>query len=567
MEHKVVVIGLDGATFDLIKPWVTQGLFPNFCELLRKGAHAELISTIPPLTAPAWTSMVTGKNPGKHGIFGFLQQKPNSYETQLVSATSRKADSIWKILGEAGKRVIVVNVPMTYPPEPVNGVLVSGMDAPGISSDFVYPESLKENLLRMVPDYEIALHFSGYLDSFEKRQDGVNVLLQSVDKRLQLTSYLMHNQPWDFLMVVFTASDKASHYYWKYMDQTHPSYDPMEAQKLGTAIQLVYKKLDDTLGVLVNDIPEQSHVLLVSDHGFGPLNNTLVSLPTWLGKQGLLVWKNESRGLSVDRWFSSTLRKVASSGYSFLLSALSSGQKDMLSRLLPGVREKVDTLRKMSMIDWSRTRVYADEDNMSLRVNLAGREPKGIVPQSEYDAVCELVVEGLENLVDPYTGEHVIDRVCHRDEIYTGPWVDWAPDLVVKFRDYAYRCVSRKGSQKRPSVVEKVPDDWGLSGFHRPNGIFAVRGPGIREGVESRALRIEDVFPLILRLMRVPVPDDIDGKLPVQLFTQDFANGLDTSVIAAVDERTAFPSEPGNSYSNSEEEEIRERLRSLGYIE
>jgi len=567
VEHKVVVIGLDGATFDLIKPWVAQGLLPNFCELLQKGAHAKLISTIPPLTALAWTSMVTGKNPGKHGIFGFLQQKPYSYETQLVSATSRKADSVWKILSESGKRVIVVNVPMTYPPEPVNGVLVSGMDAPGINSDFVYPKSLKENLLRMIPDYEIALHFSGYLDSLEKRQDGVNILLQSVDKRLQLTSCLMHNQPWDFLMVVFTASDKASHYYWKYMDQTHPSYDPMEAQKLGTAIQLVYEKLDDALGVLVNDIPEQSYVLLVSDHGFGPLNNTLVSLPTWLGEQGLLVWKNESRGLSFDRWFSSTLRKMASSGYSFLLSALSSGQKDMLSRLLPGVREKVDTLRKMSMVDWSRTRVYADEDNMSLRVNLAGREPKGIVPQSEYDAVCELVAEGLENLVDPCTGEHVIDRVCHRGEIYAGPWVDWAPDLVVKFRDYAYRCVSRKGSQKRPSVIEKVPDDWGLSGFHRPNGIFAVRGPGIREGFESPALQIEDVFPLILRLMRVPVPDDIDGKLPVQVFTQDFANGLDTSVIDAVDERTAFHNEPGNSYSNSEEKEIRERLRSLGYIE
>ena len=250
--NRVLVIGLDGATFDLIRPWAAEGYLPTLKRLLDEGAHGSLGSTVPPMTGPAWTSFATGVNPGKHRLYDWIAREPDSYRFLPVTAADCRAPTIYSLLGQVDRRVCALNVPMTYPPLPVNGVQVSGMPAPSTKVPITYPDGLLDEINEAVGEYLL------YPDPGQAYSDsGVDAFLarlyETTDVRVQTLDYLRGREDWDFTMVVFNGTDTVSHAMWKFMDETHPLHDPNKAEKYGNAIRDYYQYVDTKLGRIVDD--------------------------------------------------------------------------------------------------------------------------------------------------------------------------------------------------------------------------------------------------------------------------------------------------------------------------
>lgn len=294
---KVMVIGLDGATWRLIKPWIAEGKLPALSNLMAKGTHGTLMSTMQPMSAQAWTSFMTGMNIGKHGLVDFLMRRPDSYDLQIVNARLRDGQSLWQLLGANGRQVAVINVPMTYPPERVNGVLVSGMDAPYLNptarSNFTWPEAFGAELLQAVPDYVIEPGGDNIIFSKNRNpQRFIDEMLAAGQARFDAITYIMENRPWDFLMAVFRPTDRAQHFFWKHMDPQHPFHEPGD-EYFADAITQVYEAVDRWLGALLDRVDEETHVVVMSDHGFEPLGKRVVYLNTWLRDQGFLQFRHQ----------------------------------------------------------------------------------------------------------------------------------------------------------------------------------------------------------------------------------------------------------------------------------
>lgn len=279
---RVVLVGLDGATFALLRPWVEEGHLPMLARMMREGAWGPLASTIPPSTPPAWTSMVTGVYPGRHGIFGFVKPRPGSYDLDVVTSADRRHPALWTWLSAAGLRSLVVDVPFTYPPDPLCGVMVAGgMGTPDVACPFVSPPSLKEAILRECGPYPLDIYPRG--DPLALLDDARRL----VEHRVRLARFLDRVAPWDFMMLVLVAPDRVQHVVWHYLDPRHPRYRADEATRLQPAILDFYRSVDDAVATLVDLAGPQARVLIVSDHGFGPLERR-VSLARWLADQGLI---------------------------------------------------------------------------------------------------------------------------------------------------------------------------------------------------------------------------------------------------------------------------------------
>lgn len=252
---KVIVVGLDGATLDLMGPWMDQGKLPTFDRLRKQGVSGRLRSTIPHYSAPAWVSIVTGVNPGTHGIYDFF--RTDSFGKRLVSTTYRKSPAIWNILTEAGKTSVIVNVPGSYPPEKINGVMISGLLTPSEKSEFTYPKSLKQEL---TPEKLGAFELEQIaVDDIPKNLAArhapakvIDMVNASTVSHATVTRNLLRTRDWDFAMVVFRGTDDAQHYFWGNNER----------------ILSCYQKADECVGQFMNDYPEAVFIL-VSDHGFG----------------------------------------------------------------------------------------------------------------------------------------------------------------------------------------------------------------------------------------------------------------------------------------------------------
>jgi predicted AlkP superfamily phosphohydrolase/phosphomutase len=240
-EQKILVIGLDGGTWELVEPWARQGLLPTFQRFMQEGTWGPLRSTVPPITAPAWTSFATGKNPGKHGLFDFLSRRPDSYRTRPFNASHRNGESLWGLLSRAGKRVGVLNVPMTYPPEPINGFMVAGMGTPASVEDFCYPLDFLRELRQAVPGYVV--QHAGIFDPRGREPQMLQAVREMTAMRQQAVLHFLDHTEWDFFMAVFMATDLLQHYFWHFMDASHPRHDPHAPPALGNAILNCYRQL------------------------------------------------------------------------------------------------------------------------------------------------------------------------------------------------------------------------------------------------------------------------------------------------------------------------------------
>jgi predicted AlkP superfamily phosphohydrolase/phosphomutase len=516
MATKVLVIGLDGGTWDLILPAIEEGSLPCLSSLLAEGAWGILDSTIPPATFPAWSSFLTGMNPGSHGIFDFTRRRLGTYQVEFINSTYRRGQTLFGVASAAGKRVGVMGVPATYPPENLNGFQISGFDAPvavGIDPSFVRPRELFYDLRSRFGRYKIT-DFQEINIGRTWHRNVLPRIQETLEQKAAIASYLYAREPWDVFMVLFGESDTVAHHYWMFHDPRSPRYDPEGARELGAAIRSVYEGLDRAIEDLLAINADRRSVLILSDHGFGGTGNKVVYLNRWLAEQGYLLFRTSPGQRS--------LRALKEAG----LRAVPPRWQEQLFRRGRGVAANLlESKTRFGGLYWERTQAFSEELNYapSLWVNLRGREPEGIVsPGSEYESLREDLIAALLNFSDPETGAPVVRRVYRREEIYSGPMVEFAPDLVLELgldRGYSYSCLSSQSPRARGSLCRiggsEAPGGKGsgTNGSHRREGIYLFAGEGVVKRGRLGRQRLEDLAPSVLALLGISPPAEMEGRV------------------------------------------------------
>ncbi len=574
-SRRVVVVGLDGATFDLIQPWAAQGKLPTLARLLRSSAWAPLESVLHPFTAQAWTSMVTGANQGKHRIFDFWERDFSTYGFRLTNASFRALPALWTLLSQAGRRVIVLNVPMTYPPEKVNGVLVSGWDTPGLGAAFTYPLALKAELSTLSGGQPYVIVPDDWKYSTAQRGDMVMAeLLREIDVRFAVATSLMAREPWDLTFFVVSALDGAAHFLWKYHDAAHPLYDPAVNAEMFTDDPLlqVYQRADQRLGEFLATLPPDVHVLVVSDHGEGALEDTEIHLNLWLAQQGLLTLRTPgSRRPLRDRlkWLAA---KLVDRGKRALYGRVSFSTLSRLRHWWPD-RLRV-TLGEESFfpgVDWAHTLAYSEEVRGNIWINLKGRDPHGTVaPGAEYEALRQRIINDLQDLRDPRSGKRLVRRVWRREERFTGPFSERLPDLLVE-AEYPDLFRPRGAYSGREPVRHLTVDEMRhrrITGCHRATGIFYAHGPAVQPNLALAPASILDVAPTVLYLLGEPTPGWMDGRVLTEMLTPEAlaAQPLETGPQTPPAVLTPTDGVGVQTYDDAEAQEVTDRLAGLGYL-
>lgn len=569
-DPKVVVIGLDAATWTVIQPWMAEGSMPNLARLMQGGVKGTLQSVLPPITPPAWTSFMTGKQPGKHGIFNFVESEQGGYAMNYANATSRRSPTVWKLLNDAGFTVGTMNIPFTYPPEKLNGFQVSGMDTPSESSPFIHPPALREELVKHLGrDLQLDLRFLGSMTTDERRNQVLGEMKEMDEQWSRVALYLLERHPQDVMMFVFMSIDTVQHYFWQHMDKDHFLHDPALAAKFGNAIRKVYERLDAVVGQIVDRLPEATAVFVVSDHGGGAVVDRTVYLNRYLAQLGLLHYKE-----SATSGLRTLGQKVMRAGFSALRGTLSSKQKVKLAALFPEMRRKSElAYSSFTAIDWSRTKAYCSEvlaAPPSIYINLKGVKPEGIVEQQDYQAVVDEVIGKIAELKDPRDGQPVIKKVWRREELFHGPFAHETADLILDWwsEDSLFSTQpSFPEDTDQPALVirEHKPSDtseWG--GTHRLFGILVARAPVFKTNMEVAKPKLIDLAPTILHLLGVPVPEDMDGQVLEGLFKPEF---LQEHPIRSGAASGTSAMDHSSGYTDEESAKVEERLQALGYLE
>jgi predicted AlkP superfamily phosphohydrolase/phosphomutase len=555
-SYKVMVIGLDGATFDLLKPWAEQGYLPTIKRLMREGTWGELGSTIPPMTAPAWTSFATGKNPGKHGLYDWIYRHEDSYSVSPLTAQHIKEPTLWSLLSKADHRVCVFNVPMTYPPQPTNGLMISGMPAPSKQVTITYPESLLNEIESEVGTYHL------YPDPGQAYSDsGVDAFIEKLylttRGRFEVLEYLRSLEDWDFIMPVLNGTDTVQHAMWKFMDPKHPLHDPKKSAKYGDAILDYYRYVDKSLSAIVDSLDDNTVLVIMSDHGFGPFHK-FIHVNNWLRKHGWLKLKRSPISL-IKSWM-------------FGLGFSPMAVYDWLMRLGFGkLKREVVRGRGQGMlktfflsfddVDWSASKAYSLGNVGQIFLNVKGREPQGTVnPGKEYELLRDEIIDQLWQLKDPATGEQVVETVYRREELYSEPALQRAADIVfipTRLEYFGF------GEYEFGSHLIIEPVKRGISGTHRLNGILMLYGQPIKSSTILENATLYDLAPTILHLMGEPVLKDMDGSVLRDALLSPLD---DPSSIQYVDQAHDQDFQEGEGLTDEEKSIIADRLRDLGYV-
>ena len=550
---KVLVIGLDGVTFDLLGPWIEAGELPNLQKLMKGGAWGRLRTTLPPISASSWSSFVTGVNPGKHGLVDFVYPGTDSYKVTMINATSRQTRALWNWLNDAGYRVGLLGIPTTYPTEPVDGFMVSGFLAPGPESEWAYPPELKAELRAELGEFLLApnerYRSTRWLDRF------LNDLTASVENRTRAALYLMRHKAWDLFTVVYWDTDMVQHETWRLLDPSHPRYDAEEAAAHREQILGFHRKVDADVGRLLAEVDAETLIVVLSDHGFGPVHSFFLT-NNWLASLGLLQFKR-------NPW-TAFKRVLFRLGYTPLRSFRIAKAVGM-GKLRRQVRfqQKAGLLNRVFLsfddVDWLRTRAFSIGSFGQVYINVAGVRPQGIVqPGREYEELKEWIAAQALALRDPRSGEPLVERVYRREEIYSGNYITRAPDLLVQPQGWQYMAFGHAdfGSNK---LVEPII---GLSGHHRPDGVLILAGAGVKAGTQMAEASILDLTPTILHALEVAVPQDLDGRVLSEAFeaSSPVARPVTYSQANVYKDGTSEP-----SLSDEEMDEVQEKLRGWGY--
>jgi predicted AlkP superfamily phosphohydrolase/phosphomutase len=532
---QTLLIGLDGATFNVLEPLWENGSMPFLKACVDRGVRAELQSVIPNLTPPAWTSLVTGRSPGHHGIFDFVRvtRTADYMQYQMATSTDIQSETLWSIVSRQGRQVATLNFPVMFPPRPIAGYSIPGFVTWRHLRRAVYPPEFYNQLTalsgfnpkELVLDIE---HERKAIQVLEKEQyeDWIGFHIRREERWLEVVRFLSHNTQCDLLAVLFDGVDKLQHICWRFVEPGFSLADasPWE-RKIHELCVTYFRRLDEILAEVVALAGRGTHVIFTSDHGFGPTTE-LFYVNAWLSQKGYLEWASD---VPYD----------------------DEGKMAMLeSTRSPGV-----------LFDWTKTKACAlTSGSNGIYIKVANESGRPGVPPEEYDSFREQLKQKLLAFTDPETGEPVVTRVLTREEAFSGPEMERAPDLTLQLRDGGFISIlnSERPLKRRREVM----------GTHRPEGIFLAVGPGIRQKLVFPRLSILDVAPLILYSMRLPIPSDLEGQLPIGIFEEAFVRAVPSQTGQSSIPPDQSSTEPEATQMDAGEEAlIMDRLKALGYLE
>jgi len=525
---RVVVIGLDGADWDILDPFLEGGYLPHLKALVEQGARGLLESTIPPNSPPAWRTAVTGVNPGKHGLFDFPEWIENRYGMNLPRCFDKRAKPCWVYLTEQEKTSLFINMPTMYPPEPIQGRMIGGLLSPETAPTITYPPELLEKY----PGYQIDVTSPFNLDHLEGH---LNDIRRITEKRLGAALQEMEEVDWDLAWVVFTGCDRVQHRYLGFNNPKHSLYRHPARPQYEHAIRDYWVLLDRAIGEIVAQAPPGTTVILMSDHGHthtGPL----LLMYGWLHSLGL--WQAEMKELELP-WY---------------------------QRIFVSKKTLAET--RAPTILWEQTQAYAS-GYKGIFINLKGREPQGIVsPGAEYEALRERIIREAALLRDPFDGSPVFKSVRKREDVYEGVFVPDAPDLLFeRNNDYVAldRLLTRTNDAGETEIITWIigGESFLLSGQHDSDGLVAVSGPDVAAGAVIESASLCDLLPTIYYCLDLPLPRYLEGRL-LPVFPEE---RLRSKPPVYTDDTLYI--EPPESAPLSDEDRlaIREQLRALGYIQ
>ena len=537
IARRVLILGLDGATWDVLNPLIAAGRMPNLKKFVERGAAGILQSTKPPITPAAWTTFMTGKGPGSHGIIDFEKYHVHTHELTFNSTFEIRDQTIWELLTDKKLRVGCINVPMTYPPQPVNGFMISGFETPSTETNFTYPTDLKDEILRVIPNYNYRTNWQrsavGGSDVLRKNLD---YICDSFDQGARLVEYCGDKYGWDVLMTVFKLVDNLQHKTWKYLDPRVNAKYPRESEMAAEC----FTRLDRALAELFAYAEKNdATVVIMSDHGHGSLDGK-AQPNLLLNRWGYLALRNP--------WQQATQR----TGY--WLHRLTKGRANRFQQGSRGIERDL-------AVDWTRTRACVMHAGIYgfLYINLKGRQPIGIVAPEDYEALREEIAERLrsETIRDPSGREFkIFPDVYKTEELYHCSRADHPdlPDLLLS-------------PQPGLAVIRKIrgtkPVRWcaenRLEGTHRTEGVVAIGGPHVAPGkcIEGDII---DITPTLLSMLGLRVPVDMEGRVLEEAFTRKPVIEREPPV-----EKIAGARE--EVYSDEERRMLEKRLSDLGYLE
>ena len=535
---RTLVVGFDGATLDLCDRWVGEGRMETLSAIYRDGASGRLRSTIPPNSAVGWTSLSTGTNPGRHGMYDFVLPRRDGYGYRVATRMDRRTPALWNYASDAGARVAVVNIPMTFPAETITGVMVSGMDAPGLDERAVHPPGFLQRMGHIAPDYRIVSKAltAANASNFELAE---RELIGVVRTRSEFVRELARPRDLDLVMVNLEATDGAQHFFWEFLDASHPRHDRRTSARFGETIAKVYEACDEELGRLIATYDPDT-VFVVSDHGGEPSSDWVLFMNDWLIHTGLL------------RVVPSTYASVGRRLYGLARKRMSVPARRALRPWLGPVLERAKGAALYGDVDWSRSRAYAHMQP-AVRLNLAGREPRGAVQAAEREAVLDEVASHAGQLRLP-SGEPAFTAIHRAEEIYAGG-APGGPDLIMELAHGLH--LRFRNTTGKPGHLLRV-GDLGMylpSGLHDREGVVAAAGAGISRAGRVGDCDIHQVAASVLAVMGVSAPA-LDGE-PFDFVSRGFHSA---GAVRVTNTR-------GSNLSRAEEAEVIERLRALGYVD
>lgn len=513
---RLVVFGIDGASLDFLEKLADRGSIPNIKRLLDSSAVAPLKPVIPLNSASVWTSIITGLNPDRHGIFGFMKKSPGGTELKPNALIDLDVPTIWDAANAQGARVGLINYPLTYPPVEFDGFMVSGILVPH-NELFATPESLKDALDRQFGHYLVDVSWAGTFERPNERDAFLNELYRMCRKREDAILYCMKNLEWDILFTVFTGTDRLMHSFWHFTDERHPLYNKTAATRYGMEIEKYYTLVDGIIGNALSLLDEkQDSVALVSDHGFGPCYRNF-HLATWLEKHGYLAVKEQ----------------VSGSFY-----------------------ENLDA------VDWAGTKAYpAPVSDQGIYLNLEGREPDWTVSRVEAAELTNKLKAELGGLC--HEGHNVLGSIITREaEKVSGDCSSpsHAADLYLVARSEID--IDDKFSKEDPQgQLLEVPKIG--SGMHFGDGLFSIKSPNtINQVFDQGLVNAADVMPTLLTVLELKVPRGLDGNARVELFREKMKE--------SVKYLESDPPLKGRRKTDTEDKQdeaaLKRHLKGLGYL-
>lgn len=520
---KMFILGLDGASYHLVKEFVRKNKMHNFKEIINGGHFRKLNSTIPPHTAPGWVTAFTGTGPGKHGVFQFWDTQARNYAGKFMGRDDFDVLPVWDILNRAGFATGMINIPMTHPPKKVNGFIITWPLSNTLR--YAYPDDILFKIAQYGGHYvsDLGIMYDGNIDYIDK---AINI----TRKRVKTLKCIMENYRWDFLVSVFTEIDRVSHFYWHYMDKSSPEYMETNNSKLKNAIEDIYCETDRALGYILNMLDGNTLLMILSDHGFGAGEINFYAQSFLMERSFLKIRKAQDCS-----------NTCASSG--------------SMPEVPGGSWFECVYNNERYTVDWDNTIAYmAAPGSYGININLKGRQSQGIVENEEYENIRDALIREFSSVIHPYRGSKLFKKIARREEVYTGGSLQKAPDLILIPEDYG----TMVHHSIKPGEIFGSPEH---KGMHNGDGILLIYGREAESVKVSETAGLEDIAPTILDYYGIDMPQYMDGKVLAE-FKRAGRKSADVYL-----KPESQPNEGEKiAYTGSEIKEAEEKLKSLGYL-